>query len=352
MIVQHLHLLERKSFEKLDESDFEKPFPFILFFDSLKMHSRNTIAKNIRGWLNAEWTRLKSGCSTEKPFNPKAMRLFSPEVPCQQNDFDCGVFVCRYAYGVFRIRSLKFSYKDAGMSASSGFNVDLRKMITENEAFIFDMKDINRIRDDMKTIIQRLSAIYQPRQTEKLRLTNSKAEHLGRKKGKPTMVKPYKDSAASFDTVDISIDDPNGQDGKSFICYNDAGSIDGEMAALEISRSAAKESVSSGKTTSMSYDDHEHGVYVASYRKRTSNMTTDSHEREFSDFVVDKLLENSESIEYTMDRPVPSTLDENDTPSWPSRPSTTYRTSTSPCRTVQLDVSEDERTLQSEAQDV
>jgi len=60
---------------KFNEDD---PFPFILFFDSLKAHQKEQVARNIRSWLNSEWKRLAKSQSHLKPFDKKAMVVFSP----------------------------------------------------------------------------------------------------------------------------------------------------------------------------------------------------------------------------------------------------------------------------------
>jgi Ulp1 family protease len=51
----------------------------ILFFDSLKAHRKNEVAKHIRNWLNAEWKRLKMPVSSfDPPFSRDTFPLVSP----------------------------------------------------------------------------------------------------------------------------------------------------------------------------------------------------------------------------------------------------------------------------------
>jgi Ulp1 family protease len=51
----------------------------ILFFDSLKAHRKNEVAKHIRGWLNSEWKRLKMPVATfDPPFSRDTFPLISP----------------------------------------------------------------------------------------------------------------------------------------------------------------------------------------------------------------------------------------------------------------------------------
>ena len=142
----------------------------ILFFDSLKMHSKNVYAKHIRKWLNYEWERLGR---VNHPFDAKRLPLVSPKsrfcficlfhsiilsrtfffshllsmtllvpVPYQDNGYDCGIFVCRYAYNLYVMRHLRFSWDD--YKEKSPFNT----LITKRLAFQFDDSDMTRIRGE------------------------------------------------------------------------------------------------------------------------------------------------------------------------------------------------------------
>lgn len=66
----------------------------ILFLDSLKMHSKNTYARHIRGWLNCEWKRLGHG---KKPiFDTESLPLVSPRSrflsPFPLDNMSCRIF--------------------------------------------------------------------------------------------------------------------------------------------------------------------------------------------------------------------------------------------------------------------
>ena len=115
-ITSHLENLKER-LGPLEESVLDSPFPCLLFLDALKMHNMKTVGRHIRKWLNAEWTRFypagEKGNNT--PFNVKTMLITSPQVPRQTNFFDCGVFVCRYCYGLLCIRARTFSYREAGI---------------------------------------------------------------------------------------------------------------------------------------------------------------------------------------------------------------------------------------------
>lgn len=62
------------------EVDDDSLFPCILFFDSLRAHRKNVIAKNVRNWLNSEWERLEKAKAPyeEAPFTNKTMKVFDP----------------------------------------------------------------------------------------------------------------------------------------------------------------------------------------------------------------------------------------------------------------------------------
>ena len=101
------------------------------------------------------------------------MLQFYVTVPRQNNFSDCGVFVCRYALAMFQLRYKRFSRRDAGLeqlvdespistrrtqrAPPSGPFVEL---ITNGHAFDFDVEDIQRIRQDFKTLIRKLHPLY------------------------------------------------------------------------------------------------------------------------------------------------------------------------------------------------
>lgn len=151
------------------------------------MHSKTVYATHIRKWLNYEWERLGR---VNHPFDAKRLPLVSPKsrfcficlfhnittlsaglssfshhllsmsllvpVPYQSNGFDCGVFVCRYAYNLYVMRHLRFSWDD--YKEKSPFNT----LITNGPAFQFGDSDITRIRGEMSTLIGKLSELYLP----------------------------------------------------------------------------------------------------------------------------------------------------------------------------------------------
>jgi Ulp1 family protease len=133
--------------------------------DSLKAHPIKTIGNNIRKWLNHEWRLIheipdsRSSLKTW-PFG-RRFRLHQPKVPLQDNGWDCGVFVCRYAFGIIKIqlRGIEFTHADLGYNSQLPDNI-CRQLITRGSEFQFNLSDIARIRVEFKTWIERLSVIY------------------------------------------------------------------------------------------------------------------------------------------------------------------------------------------------
>lgn len=56
----------------------EELYPCIFFFDSLKAHQKQVVARNIRNWLNSEWKRLQKS-KHEHPFNDNSLQVHDPK---------------------------------------------------------------------------------------------------------------------------------------------------------------------------------------------------------------------------------------------------------------------------------
>jgi hypothetical protein len=138
------------------------------------------VARQLRQWLNFEWNRsMNDEAGFEKnPFTENKMALVAPRgecvclclclvrlirpvnqislqlllVPYQDNGCDCGVFVCRYAYNLYLMRNQIFSFAD--------IEDHFKTLITEGPAFDFDMRDIARIREEIKVLVNALSPLY------------------------------------------------------------------------------------------------------------------------------------------------------------------------------------------------
>jgi len=151
----------------LDEVVQDLPFPAILFFDSLKeykLHNASVIARAVRDWLNYEWNEAFPKKQLKNPFSKKSMVLAGLEVPQQPNGYDCGVFVCRYAYGLLHLRQSSFSYRDAGVQEITNKMHQLplfQNFIRRSGQFDFAPNEGDRMRCEMRILIERLSYRYE-----------------------------------------------------------------------------------------------------------------------------------------------------------------------------------------------
>ena len=206
-----------------EDGDDNDDFPCILFLDSLKAHKKTRIASRIRNWLNHQFTRLnkfsdviRNDAELKKPFTKDTMEVFDPRsksvtctttitvpsslscgpcltcillslsqlsVPYQDNSWDCGVFVCRYAYALYVKRKERITYRDLGESRPY-----LHGVITDSVEFNFNMADIRRLREEMKTLIRRLSVSY---------VAMKKREEKARKERKMKKIKIAAESVAA-----------------------------------------------------------------------------------------------------------------------------------------------------------
>jgi hypothetical protein len=85
--------------------------------------------------------------------------FFLFKVPYQRNGWDCGVFMCRYAYGLYLLRHEPFSFGQTNLRSSKRKD-RFKLFLTESDAFKFNGDDIQRIRTEIKTLIENLSVVY------------------------------------------------------------------------------------------------------------------------------------------------------------------------------------------------
>jgi len=100
-----------------------------------------------------------------------SLSTFFAAVPYQNNSWDCGVFVCRYAYGLFKTRNHK-------VYTEGDFSESFLAAITNSSEFSFDMGDIARIRVEFGTLIDRLSTSYKHWKEEKRKKDEKKDDDL------------------------------------------------------------------------------------------------------------------------------------------------------------------------------
>jgi len=119
----------------------------------------------------------------------------------QKNGCDCGVFVCRYALGMFKLRHFEFTNDEAGFRKGSDSNhagnrrhLPFSKLITNGEEFNFDCDDIHRIRIEYQTLIKNLHPLYGQFYSKKVAM--EKKEKKARKESQLRIAKARKKMVA------------------------------------------------------------------------------------------------------------------------------------------------------------
>lgn len=169
--------------ENIDDENEDVEFPFILFMDSLRLHKKKKMKLLIYKWLNSEAQRLgKFQDFVNKPlFCNVYMPVIDPKVPLQDNSCDCGVFVCRYAYGMMRLFDQRFACKPSVWTDSQVQRKLGKKWIGEVSEFDFNMNDISRMRNEMEKLILALSQIYRTKQDLKRQIKLKEKESKQKK---------------------------------------------------------------------------------------------------------------------------------------------------------------------------
>ena len=81
-------------------------------------------------------------------------RNYILSVPYQNNSWDCGVFVCQYAFSLYKLRYQQITYGDLQTANP------LENTITNNDEMKFDMKHIATLRKEMGKLVDNLSIVY------------------------------------------------------------------------------------------------------------------------------------------------------------------------------------------------
>ena len=107
-------------------------------------------------------------------------------VPYQNNGCDCGVFVCRYAFSLLRLRNVEFKFDTTGYKnynkASKTLPKILETLITHSEAFRFQSEDMIRLRSEFAKLIDNLSDMYKKEKEleKKKKLLEKQQSNLGK----------------------------------------------------------------------------------------------------------------------------------------------------------------------------
>ena len=204
---------ENDDYEKNDCKDKERDLPFLLFLDSLKAHKKSKVKKKIYEWLNFEAKRLNKFSELfdnqskppKIPFWQHSMPMFDPMIPYQNNGWDCGVFVCRYAFGVLSLRNVDFRVNSTTnfKKREAAMKKLLKSKISDSDEFDFNMSDIERLRRNFATLIDRLSDLYKQKEEETMRMKSMlKQQHKKEGQNNFGLVKSNKYKTVNEMTVD------------------------------------------------------------------------------------------------------------------------------------------------------
>ncbi|GFH58426.1 hypothetical protein CTEN210_14902 [Chaetoceros tenuissimus] len=151
--------------------------PYILFMDSLRAHKKARLQKTLHKWLNAEAARLGK-FDRKDPYENSTCPVENAHVPRQDNCWDCGVFICRYAFAMLQLLDTRIQCKLADWRDAKFRRDIIKEYITETEAFDFGMDDIARLREEMAILIQDLHQIYKQKIEEKKTKKRDKKQHI------------------------------------------------------------------------------------------------------------------------------------------------------------------------------
>ena len=129
----------------------------MIHLDSLgnsTIHDGKDIGWAIRNVLNSEWQRHYNTTldRTSRPFTHRCLPLLTPKVVRQDNGFDCGMFVCRYAFNCIQLIKNPLKMID--------LHNNLKHYLSEDPLFDFSGKDITRMRVEIHNMLQSITEQY------------------------------------------------------------------------------------------------------------------------------------------------------------------------------------------------
>ena len=138
---------------------------FIFHLDSMQAHSSSDLLPSIYEWLNSEATRQQKGNGL---FTLENMPVCIPDVPMQNNSWDCGVFVCRYLFSMLSLGGdISFSANKRKFQNKRFASKMTIEWITNQESFQFTTQDVVELRAQLACLVRELSNnVSQPRQQE------------------------------------------------------------------------------------------------------------------------------------------------------------------------------------------
>ena len=76
------------------------------------------------------------------------MKIVAVEVPLQDNDIDCGVFLCAFVSQILKLLDINFNFYD--------IENKFRNEITECAHFQFGTPEIVKFKESFKTLVEQL----------------------------------------------------------------------------------------------------------------------------------------------------------------------------------------------------
>jgi len=135
--------------------ELNSEIPFIMHLDSANAHDPIVISNRIRRWLVFEWHLLKGQMGSKNIFMECYSPTITPAVATQSNTYDCALYVCRYALGLYFIRDQRFTYKDVFVEKTP-----LLSKLSSNILFQFDQYVVKRFRHQLRVLILNLCQCY------------------------------------------------------------------------------------------------------------------------------------------------------------------------------------------------
>jgi Ulp1 family protease len=166
--------------------------PVLVLLDSLKLHSLKEISENIRMWLNAEYSGIKSksGSTIINAFTIHSVDLQDKLyiyiyiyiyifavitflalcliyillflcyvlVPAQENGFNCGIFLCRYAASMYYLQDFEIRFSDVRNEQPPLINI-----LSLSPYFRFNQSDMDKFHAELLLIIKKLIMLYSTR---------------------------------------------------------------------------------------------------------------------------------------------------------------------------------------------
>ena len=156
-----------------DNFNKQLPAPCILYLDSGDEDFSQTKANNncrvIRAWLDSKMQSNTNDnvCNkyTYRKGNVCSMNTIAVKVPSQENDIDCGPFVCAFASQLLKLLDYKFTFNDVEDKCKSA--------ITQSKFFQFGTHEITKFRASYQGVVNGLIHHYKKGKGRRNKETNS-----------------------------------------------------------------------------------------------------------------------------------------------------------------------------------